>query len=267
MEPILVIKCGGSTMEQLPVAFFTALAQMQQAGKQIVIVHGGGPAINQALAQMQIQPQFVDGMRVTDEQTLQVVEMVLCGSINKQLVRRIQTAGGRAWGLSGVDGGLITAQQTSLPLGLVGEIERVDPAAIHAVLDQGCIPVIAPLGVSADGTQAYNINADVAAGAVAAVLSAEKLLMITDVAGIMRPQANGELAVESQVSPSDIAEWTEAGIIYGGMIPKVQSALDALHQGVREVVICQGTAEAVRAACTGEPVGTSIQAEYGGVAQ
>jgi len=258
MSAPLVIKCGGSTMEQLPEAFFRAVAEAQQNGHKIVIVHGGGPAINSMLAKLEIPARFVDGLRVTCEQTMHVVEMVLAGTLNKWLVRRIQQAGGKAWGLSGMDGSLIAARQTEKPLGQVGEIVAIETAPVRTILEAGCIPVIAPLGLSADGQTVYNINADTASGAIAAVLDATKLLMITDVPGIMRSDAQGKRETVAVTHPQEIARMIEDGIITGGMIPKVQAALDALAQGVPEVVICSGNGDDFQTICSGGRAGTTI---------
>ena len=255
---LVVIKCGGSTMEQLSAAFYETIAQLQRSGEQLVLVHGGGPMINEVLEKLEIPPRFIEGLRYTCEATMNVVEMVLGGSINKQLVRRLLQAGSRAWGLSGVDGGLITARQTDKPLGLVGEIERVDTSLLLNLLKQGFLPVVAPLGVAADGSQVYNINADVAAGAVAAALGASKLLMITDVPGILVPSGGSQVLKES-ADAQEIEEMIASGIISGGMIPKVRSALAALEQGVEEVVICRGTPEELRGIFAGKPVGTSLR--------
>jgi acetylglutamate kinase len=256
MGEITVIKCGGSTMEQLPFAFFQAIADLQRAGKPLVIVHGGGPAINGMLQRLNIPPQFVDGLRVTCEQTLEVVEMVLCGTINKQLVRKLSQAGGKAWGVSGIDGNMLTARQTEKPLGWVGEIVGVDTAIPHAVLRQGYVPVIAPLAVSADGEHRLNVNADVAAGAIAAALSAERLVMVTDVPGILQPTVTGGKELLTEANAGQIREMIAAGVIYGGMIPKVQAALDALAQGVNKVVICQSSD--LNEVCSGGAAGTTI---------
>lgn len=259
MEGIVVIKCGGSTMDQLPDRFFQAIAKLQAEGKKLVIVHGGGPAINAMLDRVQIVPQFVDGLRVTCEDTLGVVEMVLCGSINKSLVRRLTQAGAKAWGVSGIDGQTIVANKTSKPLGWVGEIQKTNMEIPQAILSQGYVPVIAPLSVSADGTEHFNVNADVAAGAIAAALAAEKLVMVTDVPGILRPQPDGSKALVKETSADDIAQMIAEEVITGGMIPKVQSALDALGQGVNQVVICKGTAEDLLAVCANEAVGTTVR--------
>ncbi|MGE5704221.1 MAG: acetylglutamate kinase [Clostridia bacterium] len=259
MAGLIVLKCGGSTMEQLPDEFFSTITELTQDGKQVVIVHGGGPAINDLLKKLQIEPQFIDGMRVTCMDTMQAVEMVLAGSINKFLVRRVQQAGGKAWGMSGQDAGMIIASQTEKPLGLVGEIQQVNTAPIRAILDMGCIPVIAPLGVAADGSTVFNINADVAAGAIAAALSADKLMLVTDVPGILEVQADGSKTLKAEAGPEEIKQMIADGIIYGGMIPKVTSALDALGQGVKEVVICKGTSDDLIKAFANEKTGTSIK--------
>jgi len=258
-ESLIVLKCGGSTMEQLPESFFAAIAALQRDGQQLVIVHGGGPAINAMLSSLQIEPQFVDGLRVTCEQTMQVVEMVLAGSINKQLVRRIQQAGGNAWGVSGEDGGLLTARKTTKPLGQVGEIEQVDGGVIRTILAAGYIPVIAPIGISADGKSCFNINADTAAGAIAAALHAEKLLMITDVPGILQTDEQGEKKLLAHTNAAQIETMIATGEIYGGMIPKVKAALDALQEGVKEVVICRGEADDLKQASAGREIGTTIK--------
>jgi acetylglutamate kinase len=253
---LTVIKCGGSTMEQLPFAFFQTIAELQRAGKPLVIVHGGGPAINGMLQRLQISPQFVDGLRVTCEQTLEVVEMVLCGTINKQLVRKLSQAGGKAWGLSGIDGNMLTAKQTEKPLGWVGDIVGVDTSIPRTALEAGYVPVIAPVAVSADGEHRFNVNADVAAGAVAAALSAERLVMVTDVPGILQPTAAGDKKLLTEANAALIRDMIANGVIFGGMIPKVQAALDALSQGVKKVVICQSAD--LNDVCNGKAVGTTI---------
>ncbi len=259
MKGITVIKCGGSTMEQLPFAFFQTIAELQRDGKQLVIVHGGGPAINAMLQKLNISPQFVDGLRVTCEETIGVVEMVLGGTINKQLVRRLSQAGAKAWGVSGIDGGMLTAKRTEKPLGLVGEIVRVNSTLPLGILENGYVPVIAPLAVTEDSEQTLNVNADVAAGAIAAALGADRLVMVTDVPGILQPGPDGEKTLVTETNAAQIEELISAGVIYGGMIPKVQSALDALAQGVQNVVICRGTAADLISVCNGEPEGTTIK--------
>ncbi|MFY0543188.1 acetylglutamate kinase [Brevibacillus sp. H7] len=259
MKGVTVIKCGGSTMEQLPFPFFQTLANLQRDGKPIVIVHGGGPAINAMLQKLNITPQFVDGLRITCEETMGVVEMVLGGTINKELVRRLTQAGAKAWGVSGIDGAMLTAKQTEKPLGLVGEIVQVDSSIPQSILASGYVPVIAPLAVTENGKQPLNVNADVAAGAIAAALGADRLVMVTDVPGILKPGPDGQQTLVTETDSAQIKQWIDAGVIYGGMIPKVQSAMDALAQGVQNVVICRGTADDLVSVCNGQPAGTTIR--------
>lgn len=247
-------------MDQLPPEFFQTIAQIQAKGAELIIVHGGGPAINARLKQLNIEPQFADGLRVTCAQTIEVVEMVLAGTINKQLVRALLSAGASALGISGMDGRMLVARQTAQPIGLVGEIEQVNPEPIFHALSGGYIPVIAPLGLTALADQALNLNADTAAGAIAARIRAEKLLMITDVPGILQVR-NGEKQRLAHTNPIEIERMISTGEIHGGMIPKVRAACSALGQGVKEVVICQGTTADLLAAAAGNPVGTSITAE------
>lgn len=224
---MFVLKCGGSTLDQLPDTFYEELIRLKREGFDPVIVHGGGPAISQTLKKVGIEPQFIDGIRVTDEQTLQVVEMVLIGQTNKQIVKSLKGAG---FGFSGMDGGLIQASKMPGSLGFVGQIEQVNPEAIRQVSQMGYIPVIAPLGMDEQG-QSYNINADTAAGAVAKALGVSQLIVVTDVPGVMQNQE-----VIPQLTVSQVNEFIQDGVIYGGMIPKVKAALDAL-QTVSEVVI------------------------------
>jgi len=259
MSGLTVIKCGGSTMAQLPAAFFHAIAELQRHGHRLVMVHGGGPAINAMLQKLNIPPQFVDGLRVTCEQTMDVVEMVLAGSINKQLVRRLSQAGAKAWGASGLDAGLLKATLTTKPLGLVGEHLQVDPALVFAILENGCVPVLAPLAADIVSGQVLNVNADAAAGAIAASLGAERLVLVTDVPGILQPHPTSGQELLAETDAEHIARLIETGVIHGGMIPKVQSALDALAQGVQHVVICRGTAEDLYRICSGQPAGTAIR--------
>jgi len=262
MESCTVIKCGGSTLDALPSSFYKTLADLQRAGNKIVIVHGGGPAINQTLEKLNIPVKFVDGLRYTCEDTIKVVEMVLGGVTNKQIVRRLHQAGARAWGICGSDGGFIQAKQTDKPLGLVGEIVHIKESMVHNLLSLGHIPVIAPIGVSTEFNQAFNINADVAAGAIASAIGAKRLLLVTDVPGILKSEADGMKQLIPEIGPKGIQELISSGVIYGGMIPKVQSALDALQQGVPEVTICQGKDEDLRNLIAGKPVGTSIKRDY-----
>ncbi len=254
-----VMKCGGSTLAALPDAFFEDLRALQERGVQPVIVHGGGPAINETLGKLGIESRFVNGLRVTDEATLDVVEMVLAGRINKEIVRKLAKNGARAIGLSGTDGNMIEAKPVanSDEVGLVGDVSGVKADIIEGIISMGYIPVIAPIGI--DGaSQRYNINADTAAGAVASHLGVDTMIVVTDVPGIMRT-VNGEKVVLPSVTFADIEEMIASGEIYGGMIPKVRAAMSCLHGNVREVLIVDGAAERVLSrAVTEGHIGTRI---------
>lgn len=257
-----VIKCGGSTLAALPNAFFAELAKFQQQGKQPVIVHGGGPAISQALNKLGIHSEFVDGLRRTSAEVLDVAEMVLAGKMNKEIVRRLLQNGAKAVGLSGTDGRLLTAEPVANAekLGYVGEVTEVNTELLDAMLAAGYIPVVAPIGLGTDN-QRYNINADTAAGAVAARLGAGPFIVVTDVAGIAGT-VDGVKRVLPKVTPDQIAAMIESGEIYGGMIPKVKAALKCLQGGVSEIVIVNGSEPGVLGkVLRGETIGTTIVAE------
>ncbi len=246
----VVIKFGGHAMgdEELARQFASDVVLLKQVGINPVIVHGGGPQIGAMLDRLKIQSDFVQGLRVTDQATVEVVEMVLAGHINKQIVTSIAQVGGRAVGISGKDGGLITAAKIHrtakdpdseiekiLDLGFVGEPEHVDPAIIETITDSDLIPVIAPIGVGTDG-KTYNINADTAAGAIAAALNAKRLFLLTDVAGVL--DEDGSLIEE--LSAQKAKELSASGTIKGGMIPKVETCLAAIEAGVEAAVILDG---------------------------
>ncbi|GIP51640.1 MULTISPECIES: acetylglutamate kinase [Paenibacillus] len=254
-----VMKCGGSTLEELPDSFYKDLAELQENGTQPVIVHGGGPAISDNLSKLGIDTHFVNGLRYTSEEVLDVVEMVLAGSINKKIVRRIGQSAGKAVGLSGVDGALIQAKPVtnSAEVGLVGEVTGVNAALIEGVVKLGFMPVIAPVGIDADG-QRYNINADTAAGAVASVLGVQQMIVVTDVPGILKT-VNGEKRVLQTVTVQEIEDMIQTGEIYGGMIPKVRAAIACISGKVNEVVIVDGSEPGVlRKVLAGETIGTKI---------
>ncbi len=256
---LFVMKCGGSTLAALPDSFFDDLRELQQAGVQPVIVHGGGPAISENLAKLGIESSFVNGLRVTTEAILDVVEMTLAGSINKAIVRRIQGRGGQALGLSGVDGNLIVARPVanSAEIGFVGEVVGVQAEIVTGILAMGYIPVIAPIGVDAGG-QRYNINADTAAGAVASFVQSPKMIVVTDVPGIMR-SVEGRKEVLPRVTIQQIEDLIDSGEIYGGMIPKVRAAMDCIQGNVSEVVIVDGKEPRVLSrVLQGEELGTRI---------
>lgn len=249
---VVVIKYGGHAMvdEALKESFARDVVLLKYIGINPVVVHGGGPQINQVLDRMKIESSFVDGMRVTDAPTMDVVEMVLVGKVNKEIVNLIQLHGGRAVGLSGKDGGLIRARKLymqrkvddRLPpeiidIGAVGEVEAIQPAVIETLDRGGFIPVIAPVGVGEKG-ETYNINADLVAGKVAGALKAEKLVLLTDVEGILDGDGKLLSTIRQEEAPGLVA----SKVIRGGMIPKLQCALDALDDGVRKVHIVDGRA-------------------------
>jgi len=253
------MKCGGSTLAALPDAFFEDLRSLQESGVEPVIVHGGGPAINETLGKLGIESRFVNGLRVTDEATLDVVEMVLAGRINKEIVRKLQQNGAKSLGLSGTDGKLIVAKPVANAdeIGHVGDVVGVNAELVEGVIGLGYLPVIAPIGIDEAG-QRYNINADTAAGAVASSLGVETMIVVTDVPGIMRT-VNGEKQVLAVVTFADIEEMIASGEIYGGMIPKVRAAMSCLHGDVKEVRIVDGAAERVLSrALTEGDIGTRI---------
>lgn len=236
---IVVVKLGGHAMgsDTAMESFARDIVLLQQVGVNPVIVHGGGPMINKMLDRLGIQSEFVDGKRVTDQATVEVVEMVLSGLVNKRIVQAINAQGGRAVGLSGKDANLITCEQTNPKLGFVGTPSDIDPTLLHNLFANDMIPVIAPLGAGRDG-ETYNINGDTAAGAIAAGLKADRLLLLTDVSGVK----NSEGDVMTELKAEQIRQMTRDGVIAGGMIPKTETALAAIDGGVRAVVILDGRA-------------------------
>lgn len=235
----VVIKLGGHAMgsDEAMASFARDVVLMQQVGANPVIVHGGGPMINAMLERLNIQSEFVNGKRVTDAATMEVVEMVLSGLVNKRIVQAIGAQGGRAVGLSGKDAQLVTCTQTNPELGFVGTPSVVDASILEDLFSSNIIPVIAPLGAGENG-ETFNINGDTAAGAIAGALKADRLLLLTDVAGVKN--ADGEVLTE--MTAAQIRELTADGAIAGGMIPKTETALDAINEGVRAVVILDGRA-------------------------
>lgn len=241
----VVIKFGGNAMvdEALKSSFAQDIVLLKQVGVNPVIVHGGGPQIGKLLERIGKESRFIEGMRVTDGETMDVVEMVLGGLVNKQIVALINSHGGRAVGLTGKDGGMISARKMKLgkseladqDLGQVGEVESIDPAVVQMLDDDDFIPVIAPIGVGADGAS-YNINADLVAGKLASVLGAEKLLLLTNTPGVLDPE--GELLTGLAAVETD--RLIEQGVIHGGMLPKVRCALEAVKSGVKTSHIIDG---------------------------
>ncbi|WP_321366499.1 acetylglutamate kinase [uncultured Celeribacter sp.] len=235
----VVIKLGGHAMgsDEAMESFARDVVLMQQVGVKPVVVHGGGPMINKMLADLNIQSEFVNGKRVTDKATVEVVEMVLSGLVNKRIVQAINGQGGRAVGISGKDANLMVCEQTDPSLGFVGTPVSMNPSIIKELGDENLIPVIAPVGAGRNG-ETFNVNGDTAAGAIAGALHADRLLLLTDVSGVK--DGNGE--VLTSLSSQQIKDLTDSGVIAGGMIPKTQTALDALRDGVRAVVILDGRA-------------------------
>jgi acetylglutamate kinase len=233
----IVVKFGGHAMsdDKAMADFARDIVLMRQCNINPVIVHGGGPQINEMLERLNIKSEFVRGKRVTDAATVEVVEMVLAGKINKMIVRAINDQGGKAVGLSGKDAKLIICDPANPELGFVGDPVEVNPGLLQSLSAAGYIPVVAPIGMGRGG-ETYNINGDTAAGAVAAGLKADRLLLLTDVAGVK--DAAGD--VMTQLSAADVERLTEEGVISGGMIPKTETALDAVRGGVRAVVIMDG---------------------------
>ncbi|MBT5572493.1 MAG: acetylglutamate kinase [Alphaproteobacteria bacterium] len=247
-----VIKYGGHAMgnKDLANAFARDIVLLKQVGIEPIIVHGGGPQIGAMLERLKIKSEFVDGLRVTDAETVEIVEMVLSGSINKQIVSAINAAGGRAVGLSGKDGNLMsvrklrrTRRETDsniekiLDLGFVGDPSRVNPELLDSLTKADIIPVIAPIGIGEDGAT-YNVNADTAAGAIASAVEAARLLMLTDVTGVL--DKNGDLIADIGVDQA--RRLIEDGTVSGGMIPKIETCIDAVENEVDAAVIMDGRA-------------------------
>ncbi len=236
---IVVVKLGGHAMgsDEAMEDFARDMVLMRHVGINPVVVHGGGPMINAMLEKLEIKSEFVHGKRVTDQATVEVVEMVLSGVVNKRIVQAINRQGGKAVGLSGKDANLMTCEQTNPSLGFVGSPSKMDASILHELFANDTIPVVAPLGAGENG-ETFNVNGDTAAGAVAAALKADRLLLLTDVEGVK--DADGDIMTE--LKAQQIRDLTIDGVIAGGMIPKTETALAAISGGVRAVVILDGRA-------------------------
>jgi acetylglutamate kinase len=264
----IVIKYGGNAMtdEKLKQSFARDVVLLKLVGMDPVVVHGGGPQIDELLKRMGKKGEFIQGMRVTDAETMDVVEMVLGGLVNKEIVNMINQAGGRAIGLTGKDGSFIRARKMfiaskdnadeMLDIGQVGEIQSIDPEIISLLETREFIPVVAPIGVGEDGTS-YNINADLVAGKLAEILHAEKLILLTNTPGVL--DKNGKLL--TGLTPKQVEELFADGTIHGGMLPKIASALDAAKSGVKSVHIIDGRVEhgLLLEVLTDQGVGTLIR--------
>ena len=237
---IVVVKYGGNAMvnEQLKQQVMEDLVLLRLIGVKVVLVHGGGPEITDLMDRLGKKPEFVDGLRVTDQETVDIVQMVLAGKVNKTLVNLLEMKGGHAIGLSGMDDYLIEAKIKDPRLGFVGEITNVNTISVTDLLEKGYIPVISTVGCDRQGNT-YNINGDTAAARIAGALGAERLIMMTDVAGILRDRNNPATLIP-EISVKETAELFKNGTIAGGMIPKVECCVEAIRRGVKNVIIMDG---------------------------
>ncbi len=245
---IIVVKYGGNALAGSDEAtaiqsFARDIALLRAVGMKPVVVHGGGPQISAMMERLGKKPEFVDGLRVTDAETIEIASMVLLGHVNPQIVNAINSYGAHAVGISGQDAALLRVRQRDTRLGFVGDIASVDTTVIHSVLNDGAVPVIATIGSDGHG-QAYNVNADTAAAAIAGALGAQKVIFLTDVPGVLRDRSDVQSLV-AQATRDEIAEMIRTGIIDGGMIPKVESCLHALDAGVPDAHILDGRVEHV----------------------
>ena len=237
---IVVIKYGGNAMinEQLKEQVMEDIALLWLIGVKVVLVHGGGPEINELMDKLGKKPEFVGGLRVTDKETVDIVQMVLAGKVNKTLVNLIEMKGGKAMGISGMDGRLIEAKIKDERLGYVGKITKVNIDPVMDLLEKGYIPVISTIGCDKHGN-AYNINGDTAAAFIAGALKAERLFMMTDVAGLLRDKDDPSTLI-TEITIDEAEQLNREGVISGGMIPKVDCCIEAIHKGVRNVIIMDG---------------------------
>ena len=237
----VVVKYGGNAMisDELRRAVISDLILLHLVGIRVAVVHGGGPEITEMLRKIGKESRFVDGLRHTDGETMDVVQQVLCGRVNKNLVATLNQTGGRAVGLCGMDAGLFQARQLDEKYGLVGEITAVDPKIVVDALENGYIPVVSTVAQGVDGPTAYNINADTAAARLAVALGAEKLLLLTDVRGLLRDPAD-ESTLLPEVRLSQVPGLVQDGVITGGMLPKVECCVEAVRSGVKNAVILDG---------------------------
>ena len=237
---IVVVKYGGNAMidEQLKEQVMEDIVLLWLIGVKIVLVHGGGPEINDLMSRLGKKAEFVDGLRVTDKETVDIVQMVLAGKVNKTLVNLLEMKGGKAMGISGMDGRLIESRMRDERLGYVGDITKVNIKPVIDLLEKNYIPVISTLGCDAEGNT-YNINGDTAAAYIAGALGAERLIMMTDIAGILRDKDDPSTLI-TEITIDEAASMYKEGVISGGMIPKVNCCIEAIHEGVKNVIIMDG---------------------------
>ncbi len=237
---IVVIKYGGNAMinEELKRQVMEDIVLLWLIGVKVVLVHGGGPEITETMAKLGKEAKFVDGLRVTDKETVDIVQMVLAGKVNKTLVNLLESKGGKAMGISGMDGMLIEAEMKDERLGFVGKIKKVNITPVNDLLEKGYIPVISTIGCDKQGN-VYNINGDTAAAFVAGALNAKRLIMMTDIAGILEDKDNPETLIP-HVTIAEAERLKESGVVSGGMIPKVDCCIEAIAKGVKKVIIMDG---------------------------
>lgn len=237
---IVVVKYGGNAMinEQLKEQVMEDIVLLHLVGVKVVLVHGGGPEISELMTRLGKKTEFVNGLRVTDKEAVEIVQMVLAGKVNKSLVNLLEMKGGKAMGISGMDGRLIEAKMRSASLGYVGSITNVNIEPVTDLLEKGYIPVVSTLGCDRDGNT-YNINGDTAAAFIAGALGAERLIMMTDIAGVLRDRDNADTLIPL-ITVDEAVELFRQGVISGGMIPKVDCCIDAINRGVKKVIIMDG---------------------------
>ncbi len=260
---VIVVKYGGNAMinQQLKEQVMEDIALLWLIGVKVVLVHGGGPEISEMMGKLGKKPEFVDGLRVTDKETVDIVQMVLAGKVNKSLVTLVQSKGGHAVGLSGIDGGLIEARMKDERLGYVGKITKVRPQPITDLLEKNYIPVVSTVASDRQGN-VYNINGDTAAAYIAGALGAERLIMMTDIAGILRDKDDPSTLIP-HITISEAERLYEEGVISGGMIPKVDCCIEALRRGVKDVTIMDGRVphSILMELLTDEGAGTMVKGE------
>ncbi len=237
---VVVVKYGGNAMinETLKQQVMEDIVLLWLVGVKVVLVHGGGPEISDLMARLGKEPVFVDGLRVTDKETVDIVQMVLAGKVNKTLVNLLESRGGKAMGISGIDGRLIEAEMKNEKLGYVGNIKKIHIRPVTDLLEKGYIPVVSTVGCDRDGNT-YNINGDTAAAYIAGALGAERLIMMTDIAGILRDKDDPKTLIP-EITVSEAAQLQGEGVISGGMIPKVNCCVEAIERGVENVIIMDG---------------------------
>ena len=261
---IVVVKYGGNAMvnEQLKQQVMEDIVLLWLIGVKVVLVHGGGPEISELMARLGKKPEFVDGLRVTDKETVDIVQMVLAGKVNKTLVNLLEMKGGKAMGISGMDGRLIEAKVKNEKLGYVGTITQIHITPVIDLLEKGYIPVVSTVGCDAQGNT-YNINGDTAAAWIAGALKAERLIMMTDIAGILRDK-NDPATLIPEVTVSEAHQLYDEGVVSGGMIPKVDCCIEALHKDVENVVIMDGRVphSILMEILTDEGAGTMVKRDH-----